>query len=166
MQIIDGFLNETDYGEIHRLLTSYDFHWNFADFVIFDKQDLEIWQLEHVFYKDNMPSSLFFNLIKTHLINNIPDMATLIRVKANLNPNTGKQLMKDMFHTDFPIDDKDYIKTAIFYLESNNGYTLFENGKKVESVGNRLVIFNKNQRHTGVEATDVKKRIVVNINYV
>ena len=57
------------------------------------------------------------------------------------------------------------ITTAILYVNSNNGYTLFEDGTKVESVENRIVLFDSNLRHTGTTCTEEKVRIVVNFNF-
>ena len=65
------------------------------------------------------------------------------------------------YHTDFPFE----CKTAIFYINSNNGLTLFKNGQIIESVENRMVIFNSQLEHTGTTSTDTKNRIVVNFNY-
>lgn len=56
--------------------------------------------------------------------------------------------------------------TAILYLNTNNGYTVFEDGKRVESVENRLVLFDASTRHTGASCTDEKFRVVLNINMV
>ena len=56
-------------------------------------------------------------------------------------------------------------KTAIFYINTNNGYTLFEDGTKVESVENRICIFPYYMKHTGTTCTDKNQRVVININY-
>ena len=55
--------------------------------------------------------------------------------------------------------------TSIFYVNTNNGYTKFEDGTKVESVANRMITFPSNMKHTGTSCTDEKKRIVINFNY-
>jgi hypothetical protein len=54
--------------------------------------------------------------------------------------------------------------TAIFYLNTNNGYTLFGDGSKVASVENRIVIFDASTLHTGASCTDAPHRLVLNIN--
>ena len=41
-------------------------------------------------------------------------------------------------------------KTSVMYLNTNNGYTLFEDGTKVDSVANRLVTFNNSTKHSGI----------------
>ena len=55
--------------------------------------------------------------------------------------------------------------TAIFYINTNNGYTEFEDGTRVESVANRIVNFPANLKHRGTRCTDQKIRIVINFNY-
>ena len=55
--------------------------------------------------------------------------------------------------------------TSIFYVNSNNGYTVFEDGTKVESVANRFVSFPANMKHKGTSCTDEKIRVVINFNY-
>ena len=54
--------------------------------------------------------------------------------------------------------------TAIFYLNSNDGYTLFGDGQKVASVENRVVIFDAATLHTGASCTDAEHRLVLNLN--
>ena len=62
--------------------------------------------------------------------------------------------------------DVDNCITAIYYVNTNNGYTEFEsNGMKVNSVENRLVIFDSNEKHRAVTATDTSRRSVINFNY-
>ena len=60
---------------------------------------------------------------------------------------------------------KENIKTAVYYCNTNNGSTLFQNGKKVDSKGNRIVIFDGHQKHCGVDCTDENVRVVINFNY-
>ena len=55
--------------------------------------------------------------------------------------------------------------TAIYYLNTNNGFTKFENGDKVNSVANRIVIFDSNLKHTGTSCTDSYARLLINFNY-
>ena len=57
-------------------------------------------------------------------------------------------------------------KTAIYYVNSNNGWTEFETGEVVNSVANRIVIFDSNIKHVGYSCTDEKTRVVLNINYL
>lgn len=87
--------------------------------------------------------------------------SALIRVKANLTTSSDK-IIEHGFHVDNNFSDS---MTAIYYVNSNNGYTIFENGERVDSIKNRMVCFPSNLRHSGTNCTDEKYRIVININY-
>ena len=56
-------------------------------------------------------------------------------------------------------------KVAIYYVNTNNGYTLFKNNKKVMSEKNKLVIFDANTEHASTTCTNQDYRIVINFNY-
>jgi len=86
---------------------------------------------------------------------------SLMRIKANLNVATKEYIDREL-HTDFDID----CTTAIAYINTNNGYTIFEDGSKVESIENRVVIFPSFMKHAGVPCTDEKRRVVINFNYL
>ena len=55
-------------------------------------------------------------------------------------------------------------KTAIFYVDTNNGQTDID-GERVDSVENRIIIFPNNIRHSSITQTDTNRRIVINFNY-
>ena len=58
-------------------------------------------------------------------------------------------------------------KIAIYYINTNNGYTIFEHNKQqIQSIQNRLIIFDGHLRHAGVSTTDTKRREVLNLNYI
>jgi predicted nuclease of restriction endonuclease-like RecB superfamily len=56
--------------------------------------------------------------------------------------------------------------TGIYYCNTNNGYTAFEDGDQIESVQNRLVLFPSNMKHSGSTCTDVNSRVAININFI
>ena len=80
----------------------------------------------------------------------------------NTKPTTGGWHY-DMVTKDVAWSDT---KSAIFYINTNNGYTKYEDGNKVASVENRLVIAPNNLMHTNVSQTDIKNRVVINLNYL
>ena len=51
-------------------------------------------------------------------------------------------------------------------MNTNNGYTEFENGTTVESEENRMVVFPAEMKHRGTSCTDKKIRVVINFNYL
>jgi hypothetical protein len=54
---------------------------------------------------------------------------------------------------------------AIIYINTNDGFTCFKDGAKVESIENRCIIFPGNLMHSGSTCTDSPLRMVLNINY-
>ena len=73
------------------------------------------------------------------------------------------EIIETYMHTD--INDVENWKTALFYLNTNDGYTKFEHGEKVETVANRLVIFDGDILHCGTTHTNEKYIPVINFNY-
>jgi len=73
------------------------------------------------------------------------------------------------FHNDFAAPSYLYrnSKTAIFYLNTNNGGTQFydKDGPIVQSKSNTIVKFPTSTPHAGVWATNAKLRYVLNLNY-
>ena len=112
----------------------------------------------HFFYDNLMVNSSYFNCIEPiiHAIN----PASLMRIKANLQWKTDTNLRQG-FHKDTLYDNL----VAIYYVNTNNGKTRFESGFEVESVANRILIFNSNQLHAGTTCTDQSRRVVINVNF-
>ena len=80
------------------------------------------------------------------------------RMKVNLYTNTGRQDQHN-FHTDMPIDHK----ILLYCLNTNNGYTEFEDGEIVKSVANQAYIFDGKRKHQSVTQTDTSIRVNVNV---
>jgi hypothetical protein len=116
----------------------------------------------HKIFEDNYATSPLHDSMRPfyqHI-----NCAALIRNKIDftLRTETHKQ---NMMHIDIACINIPY-KTGILYLNTNNGYTLFEDGTKVESVANRFVMFDGDMQHCGVSQTDVNERICLNINWI
>ena len=87
------------------------------------------------------------------------DTIAILRVKVNATP---KGAPEQQWHTDWQLSTPN--KTCVIYLNDNNGYTEFRDGKKILSVKNTAVVFDSNLEHRGVPSTDTR-RLVLNINY-
>ena len=119
--------------------------------------DIFNYQFIHLFYRDNVPNSDYFDILKP-LIKQIKPIS-LIRVKANLNPISHKLVKFDKH-----IDQSIKCKVAIYYINDNNGYTVV--GKeKIKSKSNRIVFFDSNVEHYGTNSTNCKNRTLINFNY-
>ena len=53
----------------------------------------------------------------------------------------------------------------IFYLNTNNGFTILDDGTKIESVENRALFFDPSKRHCSTTCTDSIFRSIIIINY-
>jgi hypothetical protein len=84
----------------------------------------------------------------------------LLKVKVNRTARSERHIEYGL-HVD---TQRSGATTAIFYLNTNNGYTLFDDGRKVLSMENRIVIFDASTQHTGASCTDAPHRLVLNIN--
>ena len=160
MNIIDNFLPERVFRPIQSMFESdtFSWYWNNHKSTYDDPMcsELEDYQFTHTFYLNHTKRSQY-NI--DPIINQLKPNA-LVRIKANLTTRTS-EIVKYGFH----IDTNIHCKTAIYYINSNDGYTEFMDGNKVNSIENRMVIFDSKLGHTGTSCTDSKRRIVVNFNY-
>ena len=162
MKIIDNFLDEDEFKVIQHYLTADDFPWYLSDSITKHKHGLDQFQFSHLFYDISKPYLQNYSNFLTPLFNKL-QAKYILRVKANLRPRTTQGVLSD-YHTDLDLNQQ----TAIYYLNTNNGYTKFQqNGlQDVPSVANRLVTFYGGLKHCGCSATDSNYRIVLNINYI
>ena len=168
MEVTDNFLPEDVFLQIQDCMTSSYFPWYFNNCTVQGTLDPFDYQLTHNFYTlgehgEGVGSSFFENIKP---ITKKLNCFCLLRVKANLRTlykgSQGKQGI--YYHRDY---EEVGCSTAIFYVTTNNGYTIFkETGEKVDCVANRLVKFDTKLEHAGISANDSKQRIVINFNYI
>lgn len=158
-EIIDNFLPEDELQAIQTLmLTNKNFPYYFFSDVTYASVELpNTMYFVHLFYRDNVTSS-YYPIIEPILKK--LNVHALVRVKGNLYPNVGHSC-KDVDHIDYPYEHKG----AIFYVNTNNGVTILEDGTEVESVANRLLKFEPHKLHNSTYCTDEKVRANININY-
>ena len=167
IKIEDNFLKQENFDEVKKNLTGKHFPWFISNFIDFENDVPDKFQFTHVFYFGGAPQSSYMELAN-YLVKAIQPLS-VYRIKANLLTKT-PNIVENVFHVDIGNleNSPEILKqwtTSIFYVNTNNGYTLFENGTKVESVANRMVTFPSNMKHTGTSCTDKKYRIVINFNY-
>ena len=160
IKIIDNVLNDLHFGKLKStLLDNLNSPWYLGKIV--DTEKNSPYQFSHTFYGEQKINSEYFTLLDPILQN--LKIKNLIRIKANLLLKTN-EIVKHGFHIDTQSENK--FNTAIYYLNSNNGYTKFKNGKKVNSVKNRIVIFDGLIEHRGTSCSDQPYRGVINFNYL
>lgn len=169
IEVHDNFLSPDQHRRISDfMLGNGALDWKFNDTKVSTqtKNSIDNYQFTHVFFTFHSCTGKAVHEVSKSidlllpLVNKIPFVA-LHRIKANLEPVKPKRLYSD-FHCDV---DCSTMTTGIYYINTNDGYTEFETGDKVNSVANRFVKFPSDIKHRGVSQLDTKVRCVLNFNY-
>ena len=159
IKIEDNFLDQEEFDKIQKTMMGDNFPW----FLNVD-QYLHEFHITHLVYFNSAPNGEI-ELMRPIL--DVLDPVSLFRIKANLITKT-PEIVESEWHSDmmFLLEEKrEQWTTSIFYVNTNNGYTKFEDGTKVESVANRMVTFPVNMKHLGATCTDQHFRTVINFLY-
>lgn len=163
-KVIENFAPKELNDHMNNIMTSDSFAWFYHDYVA-NKNDetIDEFYFTHIFFSDktNEVNSEYFDDIIVPLLFIIlgKDMP-LIRAKANLWTKRDKQI-KYGYHTDYKFDKH---TTMVYSVNTNNGYTEFQDGTTIPSTERQLLIFDGNIKHRSVGQTDTRNRINLNIN--
>jgi hypothetical protein len=159
-EIIDNFLPEEKFLKVKNSILNSNFSWNLTPWVSNLEENLKVtssYYFTHLFY-----SGLFVCPqcdIFVDILNQL-EVKSLIRIKANLYPSTDNiEYQSEHIDCDYPH------RGAIFYLNTNDGLTILEDGTKVESVENRILLFDPSKPHNSTTCTNDKCRVNVNFNF-
>jgi hypothetical protein len=163
---IKNVLSDEHFKQLTDIIMSDKFPWFYQNHVVHSHQSNteEKYQIQfvHKFHEGSnivtgpeLWNMLFpiFAVLQPH---------TFLRVKANNIPGQNEIVTHGM-HCDVSVP---LSYTAIFYCNTNNGYTEFKDGDKVFSEANSMVIFPSYMEHTGSTCTDTRCRVNININFV
>ena len=158
MKVIDNFLSSYHLNQLHFVVMGDRFPWFYNQTTT--TFGVQCPRYTHMIYRDPSisPTSKYFSLFD--VFSSKLKVKKLSRIMINsmlpsflVSKNTG-------FHIDqFPCS-----QTAIYYLNTNNGYTKFKGYGKVKCVENRMVIFDSKLQHAAFTSTE-SRRITVNFNY-
>ena len=159
-KIIDNALPQESFESIKNSILNSNFPWNLTPVVTNEKENLPIpasYYFTHEFWSgfNTEPQAQVFAPIL-----NLLECKAMIRIKGNLYPST-----ETIIHHDNHIDYDFSHRGAIFYLNTNNGFTILEDGTKIESIQNRLLLFDPSKPHNSTTCTDDKCRVNVNFNF-
>lgn len=160
-KIIDNFLSPKDFLNIKNLIFSNTFPWHYMSSILNypNAESLEkLYFFTHTFYKDYVPCSNSISILEP-IIKKL-NVKSFIKIQANLYPNVNKYL-ESKFHRDYDYSHKG----GVFYLNTNNGFTELDDGTKIQSIENRILLHDPFEFHKIVPCTDEKVRIVIVFNY-
>jgi|688.fasta_scaffold200748_4 hypothetical protein len=155
-EVIDNFLEPEDFKQIQTEIMLDTFPWYFINGVAFKGSN--DYYFIHTFYFNYSVLSDWFKILDPFIKKLNPK--AIIRIKANLYPN-----IKGL-HINEPHVDQDYqCKSAVLYLNTCNGYTRLGKDIVINSVENRVLLFNSSKPHNSTHCTDQHARLTLNINY-
>jgi len=162
-KIFKNVLNKNDFKKIENIISSNNFPWYYSPTVGTDN-DNERFYFSHMIFMNEKINSDFYNLIEPVLNFISVKKSQLLRIKVNCFVRETENF-KSLKH----IDSEKKHKVFLYYLNTNNGYTILhlKNKKvKVPSIKNTGVLFDGDIEHQAVSQTDTKIRININVNYL
>jgi hypothetical protein len=167
LTIIDNFLPKEIFEKIQNILIGdkceFPWYYNNTKTSFGSPFDLSNFQFTHTFFDNNIEYSRYYRDLIFPFFEILKPQAVL-SVKANLSGVT--PAWPEQNHCGFHVDHLGVEnKTAVYYVNSNNGKTIFANGTEIDSVANRMTIFDGREMHAGLSCTDQQVRCIINFNY-
>tara|TARA_B100000424_G_scaffold137684_1_gene104460 strand:- start:57 stop:575 length:519 start_codon:yes stop_codon:yes gene_type:complete len=122
---------------------------------LFQNKDID----RNTFPTQENESSPFFDRVLSPIIGRLK-FNSLMRAKINLYTRKS-----EFIQTGMHVDAGTPHMVGLYSVNTNNGYTLFKDGTKVESIENQMVIFDGLREHCSVAQTDTNVRVNININF-
>jgi hypothetical protein len=159
-QVIDNFLPEEEFKNIQDLMMGDHFAWHYHKTVTYadEEKDDKAFYFTHLFYSNPKITSEHIQTLNP-LLEKL-DVKAFIRIKGNMYPNLNGYSPNEP-HIDYPYSHKG----AIFYINTNDGCTILEDGTRIASVANRILFFDPSKMHDSTYPSDQKVRVNININY-
>lgn len=161
ISVIDNYLDKNNFEMLQAVFTSPSIAWYYNTYSPnkYKKRDKGNFYFNHTFFMKNEITSPNFHTLKS-LLDKL-DVKAIVSIKLNLYPQTSKVMEHNL--------QKDYnftLKSALFYINTCDGYTYFKNmNKKVNSIANRIVLFDSSKEYYNTTTTDQNGRFILNINY-
>ena len=165
LKIVDDFLSDYHANLISKSLRGIDdipFPWYFIN----DLNGVERignYYFNHTLidnYKHYSPNWL-------HLFTPIIDklsisISNVYRLKVNLYPRTQRRVHHES-HIDY--ESNSGLRTCLYYLNDNDGVTIFDGKNRIKSKRNRAALFDGSIKHHSTTPTNVNYRCTINIEY-
>ena len=169
-EIIDDFLSKKDFDKIKTTFFPEDENseklpWNYNKGIVRDPDlsptayEEHDWMYAHSFISSETKKKSKFLYLISPIFDKL-NTTEILNARANLLVPTESHI-----HHEDHIDRKTSHHVALFYVTTNNGFTILKDTTKVECVKNRMLIFDGLICHHSVTSTD-EVRCVININFI
>jgi hypothetical protein len=158
IKIKDNFFEQETFNSIFNAISSDEFPWFYLNGIA-NKEDLSDLGFYHILYYNHRPNSSFADHIISPIVAAVKPKAIIrCRVSSYL---MGGKIIHHAWHKDWPYSHKAFM----LYLNTNDGYTSFKDGTKINCVANRAVFFDPSVLHRSSNCTDQERRLVLTMNY-
>lgn len=169
-KIIDNFLSEEFYNYLSKDLKGEDIPWFFryedtSKKSILNKTNNGFFSF--CYYNNLRPDHPLFDKHIVPILKKL-NVISCLQVRANLTVRD-KDHLESGFHTDCVEEKSPCIETAILYLTTCNAKTVLKIGEKkvfIDSLENRLLLFDNSIQHKVIYQNDCHKRYVINFNFI
>jgi hypothetical protein len=167
-EIVDNFLEIKEFKKIQDVFLSKTLPWFLEPYINSNSENHKLenkydYYFSHIFFlnhnEQGILKSPFLGLMQP-LLDKL-SIKYLKRIKANLYPSSEK-ILEHAKHIDYNFKHT----TALFYINTNNGYTNLQNTNKIMSKENRYLKFDGDLEHNSSTCTNQKYRITVVLNYI
>jgi hypothetical protein len=169
-EIIDDFLSEKDFNILKSTFfpenkNTEKLPWNYNKGIVRDPDlsptgyEEHDWMYSHSFISSETKKKNEFLYLISPIFKKL-SASKILDARANLLVPTEYHI-----HHENHIDRKTSHQVALFYVTTNNGFTVLKDNVEVECVKNRMLIFDGLIYHHSVTSTD-EIRCVININFI
>tara|TARA_R100000458_G_C8142987_1_gene153421 strand:+ start:139 stop:648 length:510 start_codon:yes stop_codon:yes gene_type:complete len=169
MKVIENFLPQATFDEFQKIILSNKAKFNIITNVdaqpdAIPQEEYWSWYLIHMVYWNDSPYSDWFQPIYNEFIPRLRGLKifkSLMRIKINAFPYT-ETIHEHNKHVDYTFKHLG----AIYYLNTCDGYTKLKDGTKIDSIANRLLIFDASEPHQSTTTTTARLRYNINFNFL
>ena len=163
IDIIDDFLTDYQANSLIKTLGESKFPWFFVNDLNNEQRKGNYYFNHSIIYNYEVESSQWVSLFQP-LVNRIGiSFRNVHRLKANLYTRTSFRVHHAP-HIDYDPDRG--LKTCLYYVNTNNGMTVFDGKRKIKSKRNRALLFDGSTKHHSTTPTDSNWRCSINIDYM
>ena len=162
IDIIDDFLTDYQANSLIKTFGESKFPWFFVDGLNYKQRKGNYYFNHSIIYAYEVESPQWVSLFES-LVNRIGiSFRNVYRLKVNLYPHTPFRV-HHASHTDYDPDIG--LKTCLYYVNTNNGMTVFDGKRKIKSKRNRALLFDGSTKHHSTTPSDSNWRCSINIDY-